>query len=130
MGLINRIATAGLVACIASCSASQALGDPVNAAQVRTAQLDMLARVFAAAEKYADRIGMGKPYINFCQRELDLKTYQHPANGSIPFGVNYLEIKDREELDKVLAVRENYERTFLVLCLANAKNSLAQAEQG
>jgi hypothetical protein len=47
-----------------------------------------------------------------------------PVDGSIPFGVNYRNIRMWEKLSLVIGVRERYELNFLKLCIARAKHDL------
>ena len=52
---------------------------------------------------------------------------RHETDGFIPFGVNYLEVKDTEQLEEIISAREAYERSYLILCLARAKAALREA---
>jgi hypothetical protein len=118
-----------LVAAVALTVSHLASADPVTPAQVSAAQGQMLARISSAVEKYANHSRLDPAYVSYCRGELDLKTSTYPGNGLIPFGVNYNEIYDSETLDTVIAAREAYERSFMFLCLASAKNTLRKAEQ-
>lgn len=103
------------------------VAEPVSEETVQRVQGEMMNRVSEAAARYARQISLDQTYVSYCNGELYLKTYQHPANGYIPFGVNYNEIRDSERLSLVLSSREAYEKSYLILCLANAKNALREA---
>jgi hypothetical protein len=105
-----------------------ALAEPVAESDVQIAQLDMLNRISEATIQYAEKISLDDSYITYCKSELYLKTYQHPPNGYVHFGINYGEITDSERLNLVINSREAYEKSFIILCLANAKNILNEAE--
>jgi hypothetical protein len=106
-----------------------ARADPVSQDEVQRAQGAMLARIELASNTYARKIGLELVYVAYCNEELYLKKFQHPANGQIPFGVNYREIRDSKFLELVVHNREVYETSFMFLCLANAKNVLRSAER-
>jgi hypothetical protein len=108
--------------------ASTASADPVSRDQVMRAQGDLERRVDLAVATYAAHIGMMQ-YTQYCLTEMNRVTSGHTIDGSIPFGVNYNEITDSDMLAHVVQVRESYERSFQILCLANAKNSLREAER-
>jgi hypothetical protein len=106
-----------------------AAADPVTQAGVNNAQSQMLARIHDAVARHAAEIEIDPMYVSFCQSEMHLRTFSHPTNGYIPFGVNYNSITDSERLEHVLSAREAYETSFMFLCLANAKNALRQAKK-
>jgi len=108
-------------------TSAEVFGDPVNRTDVEKAQVDMITRVDDAVSRYASEIGIDPAYLTYCRADMYLRSFNHPANGHIPFGVNYNNITDSSNLKQLLSVREKYERAFLILCLANAKNALAQA---
>lgn len=118
--------TLSVAAFVSLCSVP-AIAEPVTEAMVQKAQDEMISRVSEAAARYARQISLDQAYVSHCNGELYLKTYQHPANGYIPFGVNYNEIRDSERLNLVISSREAYEKSFLILCLANAKSALREA---
>jgi hypothetical protein len=89
----------------------------------------MLNRIEEAVKAYARSIDMSENWIGYCQQELYLKTYAHPQNGYNPFGTNYNTIADRKRLDEILSARQNYETSFITLCLANAKKTLVDARR-
>lgn len=117
----------GMLAALSVLGCTAALADPVSSADVEKAQIDMIVRVDRDVTKYANELGIDAPYLSYCRSDMHLRTFNHPANGAIPFGVNYNSITDSTKLSQVISVREDYERSFLMLCLANAKNVLAQA---
>src|SRR5437879_3801410 len=88
---------------------------------VGRAQIEMLNRIEQFAQTYAKQIGVQGNFIDYCRQEMHLKTYAHPRNDYIPFGVNYSEITDQQRLNSVISARENYEISFIMLCLANVK---------
>jgi hypothetical protein len=92
------------------------------------AQGQMFNRINAAVEKHAQELGLGKEVVTYCRTELNLRTANTPTDGSIPFGVNYNEIRTVEELNTVIEVREAYEKTFLLLCLSRTKRDLSLAQ--
>src|SRR5690348_11750916 len=85
-------------------ASAQQQGLPIDTSR---AQVEMEQRVAAAVKRYADEIGMSDSWIAYCYQELYLHTYQHPANGQIPFGFNYSKVTDQQRLDLVLSIREN-----------------------
>ena len=93
------------------------------------AQYQMFSRVMEAVKAYAQSIGIEESWIGYCQQELHLQTYAHPPNGYVPFGVDYNTITDRKRLDEILLSRQNYETSFITLCLANVKKTLADARR-
>lgn len=103
------------------------MSEIVSKDDVQRAQGEMLMRVLDAVNSYARQINIEHGYVNYCLEELHLRTREHPTDGYIPFGVNYKKITDSENLARVIKSRENYERSFLILCLANAKNTLREA---
>ena len=113
----------------ALCMTTAAVGEIVSQKDVQRAQGEMLMRVQDAVNRYARQINIEHGYVNYCSNELHLRTREHPADGFIPFGVNYKKITDSETLALILSSHENYERSFLILCLANAKNTLREAGQ-
>ncbi len=123
----RRALARGVAMFVASLFGTPAFGAPVNQAEVDLAQSEMLRRIMDAVALYARSINIGNDYVNYCYQELHLKTEGHPANGSIPFGINYRQITDSDRLAQVLSVREAYEKSFLTICLANAKNALRDA---
>lgn len=92
------------------------------------AQAEMHNRISAAVNSFARRIGAGSALETYCRVELFMHT-QHPADGSIPYGVNYNNIRSQRELDQVIGVREAHERNYLLLCIARAKRDLDAVEK-
>lgn len=87
----------------------------------------MYARIFSAAAAYAKEIGLDPTFSNYCYTDLNMRTNAQPKDGAIPFGFNYNNVPDQKTLDQVISVRENYERSFIILCMANAKKVLNDA---
>ena len=114
---------------VAISSALPVAAEPVDSRAVASAQNQLIARVKAEIEAYARQIKVDPSLISYCRSELALRTSQYPANGQVPFGVNYNQIKDSEYLDLVINVRETHESWYLKLCLANAKIALRTAAQ-
>lgn len=96
--------------------------------EIGAPQTKMHERVMAFAAAYAARFGVGSPFFEYCQTKLTISTSHEPTDGLIPYGVNYNDIRTESELKNGLDQRENYEKTYLVLCLADAKRSLSQTE--
>jgi len=120
------IRSAKLLAIVALIGATgPALAQDVPSSVQEGLQARMEGRVFAVANQYAKTIGIDSDYVGYCAAKMEL-SHGHPQDGSIPWGVNYNHIA-KAELDGTLQVRENYERDFLILCLADAKNTLARA---
>ncbi len=95
---------------------------------IGTPSTDMWKRIEAYTSAYADRIGIGDPYWQYCHIKLTMSTANEPTNGLPPYGVNYNTIRNDAELKKVIDAREAYEKSYLVLCLADTKRILNQAE--
>ena len=91
------------------------------------AQVEMFRRIEQATTTYSREIGLSENYIAYCRHELHLKTYAHPRDAYVPFGIDYNTIADQRRLDEIIVARENYETSFIVLCLAKAKKALADA---
>jgi hypothetical protein len=117
------------VLAISIISARPVAAEPVDSQVVANAQRQMIARVEAEIEVYARKIKIDPSLISYCRSELALRTSQYPANGQIPFGVIYGQIKESEYLDIVINMRERHETWYLKLCLANAKIALKTAAQ-
>jgi len=90
-------------------------------------QVEMEKRITADAESYAKQIGLPLKYVSYCRTEMNAHT-RRPTDGSVPFGVNYRRIKNAEQLQMILTVREDYESAFLTLCLAEAKKALTDVQ--
>ena len=109
--------------------ANPRLASAQQAIDTEQAQSQMWSRVIEAAKAYAQSIGIEESWIGYCQEELHLQTYAHPPDGYVPFGVNYDKITDRKRLDEILLVRQTYTTSFITLCLANVKKTLADARR-
>ncbi len=105
--------------------AGPALAQDVPTAVQEALQVKAEGRVFAVATRYAKTIGIDADYVGYCSAKMEL-SHGRPRDGSIPWGVDYNHI-NQATLDETLLVRERYERDFLILCLADAKNSLTHA---
>jgi hypothetical protein len=101
----------------------------VSAADKSRAQGDMHGRMFEEWNNYVKKIKIDSTYISYCQQELILHTYSYPKDGHYHFGVNYNEVKDKKQLDMIIASRESYETKYVLLCLANIKNTFKNAEK-
>ncbi len=124
---MKTLARATICVCILLGGTTAAVADPVTGADVDRAQSRMLTRISEAVNRYAAEIKIDPNYIIYCQNDMYLRSFNHPANGHVPFGVNYNNITDSEKLKHVLSVREAYEKSFMFVCLANAKNALRAA---
>ena len=93
------------------------------------AQSEMYSRINASVDAFADRLGVKADLVSYCRTELNLHTMNHPANGLIPYGVNYNTIDSQSHLDHVIRVREAHEHNYLLLCLARAKRDLDAAKE-
>ena len=121
---MKRIGLATAIALVASAAHGQNLSDAVAGEE----QGKMLTRELGAVRAYALHIGMGD-YISYCQTKMaDELNLQPHFTGQVPWGVNYHAI-DRQTLTITLQAREDFERSYLKLCLAEAKNALRDAER-
>lgn len=109
-------------------SASTAVSAQVPQAEVDRAQAAMLNRVMKAVDTYSTRIGIGHDYVTYCYNKMALDESRAPA-GLLPFGADYHNMPDRYQLDTTLSVREQFERSYMTLCLADAKRTLSTAER-
>ena len=123
---MNKNLTALMLVAVMSYSQAAAAA-PVDAEGVSLAQGRMLSRVKSDLEEYAKRIRVDPSVLTFCYGELHFRTYQHPLNNHLPFGIVYNDIRDTDRLEQVLRARETYEHWFLRLCIANAKLTLERA---
>jgi hypothetical protein len=92
------------------------------------AQSDMVLRVSRSAGAFAAQIGLPKFYTTYCFTKLNLSTKDLPADGSIPYGVNYNTASD-ETVRQTLSAREEYETGYVIVCLAEAKNAISAASK-
>jgi hypothetical protein len=106
------------------------LPSPVMAQQFNRdkAQNDMLLRVNKTAVAFAAQIGLPKLYTTYCFTKLNLSTKDLPADGSTPYGVNYITASD-DRIRATLAIREEYETGYAIVCLADAKNAISAASK-
>jgi hypothetical protein len=108
-------------------AAANAIAEPVTKAEVQRAQGAMLNRITSAVTAYSTSIGIAAEYVTYCYTKLNLETEGHPQDGSVPYGVNYDTLVEGDELRVIIQVREAYEKSFLKLCLAEAKSTLDRA---
>lgn len=120
-----RVRTAFLAALALSFSAP-AIAE-VSELETGRAQGEMLKRIDEAVSNYVRQIGIDESYVGYCRTKLGLETNKVPVDGSIPFGINYKAISTSEELNTIITARENFERSFIILCLSSAKQTLNQA---
>jgi hypothetical protein len=92
------------------------------------AQSDMLLRVARSTSAFAAQIGLPKLYSTYCLTKLNLSTKNQPVDGALPYGVNYNTASD-ETVRQTLAVREEYETGYVMVCLAEAKNAISAASK-
>ena len=95
----------------------------ISQPDVGKAQGAMLTRVQKSVDRFLTAYKLDSMYAGYCRIQMALDT-RHEADGSIPFGVNYLEIKDRDTLNIVISAREVYETAYLKLCLSKALKTL------
>ncbi len=95
---------------------------------IMTPQVEMSKRVSAAAAQRAQELGLSNDALTYCRVKLNYKEDSFPRNGEIPFGVNYKQITSHKELSQVIAAREGYEKTFMLLCLSKVKQQLEAAK--
>jgi hypothetical protein len=104
---------------------SLAMAEPFNRDK---AQSDMLLRFTRSTSAFASQIGLPNFYITYCYTKLNLSTKNQPADGSIPYGVNYNTASD-ETVRQTLSAREAYETGYVMVCLAEAKNAIFAASK-
>ena len=92
------------------------------------AQSDMLLRMTRSTSAFAAQIGLPKLYATYCLTKLNLSTKDHPKDGFLPYGVNYITASD-ETVRQSLAAREEYETGYMMVCLAEAKNAISAASK-
>lgn len=92
--------------------------------QITQAQMQMHQRVNSAVDVYARSIGVESDLITYCRSQMFLDT-RHQIDGSIPFGVDYSDVKDAGHLSVIIGIREEYEKNYLKICLAKAKSALS-----
>ena len=103
---------AGLTMVGVLCVATPVVADPITQDEVQRAQSEMLMRVSDSVELYAQRINIEPGYVTYCYGELNLRTEGHPADGSIPYGVDYGKITDSVYLTQVLSVLTSFDRIY------------------
>jgi hypothetical protein len=98
----------------------------ISEIETGNAQGAMLKRIDSVVAEYVERRGIDESYVDYCRTKLNMETSREPSNGMIPYGADYTKMATSEELRTVISSRENFERSYLILCLANAKNTLAE----
>jgi hypothetical protein len=104
---------------------SLAMAQPFNRDK---AQSDMLLRVSRSVSAFAAQIGLPKLYTTYCFTKLNLSRKSLPVDGDLPYGVNYNTASD-ETVRQTLAIREEYETGYAMVCLAEAKNAISAASK-
>jgi hypothetical protein len=121
----NIITTA--IACAAfALMATPCLAQPLQPGDADRAQVEMSKREDAVWRAYMATVGLDESYLSYCQTSMELATKQ-PADGQIPFGVNYSTLGTVDKLRLVISVREAFETNFVRLCLADARARLNSA---
>jgi hypothetical protein len=119
-----RLGLIAALALLASAAHAQNVSDAIAGEEQRK----MLMRELGEVRAYAAHIGMSD-YMSYCQTKMaDELNLQPRFTGQVPWGVNYHAI-DRQTLTITLQAREDFERSYLKLCLAEAKNALRDAER-
>jgi hypothetical protein len=106
--------------------AAPALAQQVTSQEAGRAQVEMMRRVSGAVREYATSIDIDPGYIDYCQTKLNEVGRASANDGSIPFGFNY-GTATRQTLKMQIDTREVFERSYMILCLAEAKNTLRAA---
>lgn len=99
----------------------------VSQQEVQRAQAEMLNRVLADIRAYVAEIALDGSYATYCFNKMALDKSRAP-DGMVPFKVDYNTIADRDELETVLHTREVFERSYMKLCLTDAKRTLKSAK--
>ena len=94
--------------------------DPLSIEQIEEAQMQMLYRISLSAEEYGKANHIDPEIISNCKSELYSHTSGQPKKNQAPFGIEKNETITSEKLEKMLSVRESYERTLLKMCLKKA----------
>jgi hypothetical protein len=97
-------------------------GQPVSQKEVMEAQVALLSREQAAADAYAKAHGIPLEIDVFCTLRMKNEPQTHINDGSIPFGVNYTNITDRQTLDRVIYSREIYETVYQKRCMGETRS--------
>lgn len=112
------------------CNPSHSFSDKyVSFDEVSKAQVNTMMEINSELEYYARSIGIDSNLITYCKYKMELDTYQYPLNGYSYLGTNLREIKTEQELLIYLWGYKSFDLNYLKLCLANAKNTLSQAEK-
>jgi hypothetical protein len=111
--------------CLANIKTAQ-VSSFVDAGTVEQALAFTRARIHAAANAHAEQIGIEKAFVDYCFVQFEHDTAR-PVDSSIPFGVDYSRIPGTQWLAKILDLRENLERGYVLGCLDNASAALKAA---
>ena len=101
-----------------------AFSGPVTNEQIEEAQMQMLYQISLSAEEYGKANHIDPEIISHCKSELYARTAGQPGDKA-PFSADQKKIESIEQLEKVLSVRESYERTLLKMCLKKATRKTA-----
>jgi hypothetical protein len=88
------------------------------------AQAQMLQRVFKNIDAFMAQVGATSEMNTYCRVLLNRFDDSAPKDGSVPFGVDYNQVKTQQELDTIIEVREAFETVFLKRCLSRAVQDL------
>jgi hypothetical protein len=100
---------------------------PIDTGESAKAQMEMLTRIEDAVRRYATQIGLDDSYVQYCRMELRIRLQEQVKSGNPIFNFSPERIRSTEALKAVIAIRETYERTFLNVCLAQAKSAMTAA---
>jgi hypothetical protein len=95
--------------------------------QMNAAQGASLKRMQTALNTYADSFKLDRMFITYCQGELELHTYNYPSNGNIMFSFNYNTTTSLDMANAAIVFREQYEESYVMICLAGIKKTLDAA---
>jgi hypothetical protein len=93
---------------------------------IETPYVESHKRVVAFASAYADKIDIGDPFWRYCQIKLTMYTSHQIKDGLPPFGVAPRDIRTNGEMERIIDQSEVFGKSYLVLCLADAKRRLRQ----
>ncbi|GJD49416.1 hypothetical protein OPKNFCMD_2146 [Methylobacterium crusticola] len=91
------------------------------------AQAEAARRVVAAVDAFAGKAGLSQDWVAYCRVETQRKIGLYPKDGSIPFGLRYSSAT-AAEVQAAMRVREQYEMSDQILCLATLRNALRGAD--
>ena len=106
---------------------------PLRPNDTTTAQQEMNRRIDADVAAYADLIGLGAEWVRYCG--LKLITELPSLTNEYPFGPysagtsQWTHMRTWREVNDAIAAREQFERGYLILCLADTHSRLVQANR-